>query len=178
MANDFNCKKCGSPDTKTFKMLYEQGASTGTFGGISTGVGVGVGSGGLGVGVNTTGFSGSMSNTTLLAERIQPPQMKKKPDGSPLSAPLLIITVVCWMYVFAVSNGVPAHRGQTSGATIVALIATVLWIVLTVRDIIKKTKDAEHYNTKIYPDAYKKWQQMHMCMRCGHEYQSEPFLNN
>ncbi len=168
MANNLDCKKCGSPDTKTFKMLYEQGASTGTFGGVSSGVGVGAGMGGMGVGANTTVFSGGMSNTSFLAERVKPPELKKKPNGSPLSAPLLFISVMCWMFVYAVSSG---YNKQTPyGPIIVAIVATALWIVLSVRDVMKKEREVRHYNKNIYPSAHKEWQQMHMCMRCGHQF--------
>ena len=48
MANNFNCKKCGAEDIKSFQMLHEQQTSPGSFGGLVSGAGVGIGSNGIG----------------------------------------------------------------------------------------------------------------------------------
>ena len=49
-------------------------------------------------------------------------------------------------------------------------IAVLIFIALGVRSV-REVKKAKKYNEEIYAPAYKKWQEMHVCLRCGHEFQ-------
>lgn len=69
------CPKCSSENIQHFRVVYEGG--TGTQVSTTSGVGVGVGRGGIGLGVG--GAKTQSTTTSLLAQRVAPPQKKKVP---------------------------------------------------------------------------------------------------
>ena len=162
MANNFNCKKCGAEDTKSFQMLHEQQTSTGSFGGLVSGAGVGIGSNGIGAVGGGGAFSGNMSMATLLAQRIAPPK-KREVAASDVGGPLAVLLFISGLFLINL-------RGLKMAGIICLSIAVLIFIALGVRSV-REVKKAKKYNEEIYAPAYKKWQEMHVCLRCGHEFQ-------
>ncbi len=147
MEANLKCKKCGSENTKNFKLLYEEGVSNGRFGGVAS---------------DGSSFAGATESATRLAQRIQPPE---KWEHKPFLTSMA--TFAFLVIAFASFKNKSVYLIWAGIAFVVSLS-----LEFFISNIIQKV------NKNTYEPAYKRWTEMYMCLRCGHEHHIEPPVNN
>ena len=135
------CPKCNSPDIRSFKILYEQGANTSTS-----------------VGITLSGEIGGMltSGKTLLATATQPPA---RGDNGCLVLITLISSLAIGLLVFS--------SFATDGLIYLGGVIAILTFIGGIYIAISSSKAANlNYEEKLY-----KWRNSWCCLKCGYRFQ-------
>jgi len=140
----FRCTSCGSDQVIRAEMVYMQGTSRGSFGGLGIG-----GDGELGV------FGGGTTTSSALATRMAPP--KRRGRGG------LVAMIFCGLLALFFGLG---FLGSEYGERSALFMMFVLFAALAALGFAADGPNRK-YNSTRYSSDYAQWKRTWCCMRCG-----------
>lgn len=147
------CPQCESEKIQSFKAIFNQESKS--FSSSGTNIAT------FGIGVNYS--EGEL--TSLLAEKVQPPNKRKNYNKFILGSILILFLFDCFMYVNIITIIKDIIENNLFSIDILNIFCFFAIILLFFynRNNIK-------YNKDIYPNLYKKWENSWYCNKCGNEF--------
>lgn len=152
IAAKYACPKCSSENIQLFSMIFQSGTSTSTS--HTSGVGLN-NDGGMGV----FGAQTSTASSTLLANQVAPPVLKKMTLAG-------IAMGLGGIFIFRGLGEIGSRNNEPP--VIVLLLIVGFGLAFIGFYFFKKNK---RYNREEFPRLYTQWEHSWKCHKCGHVFQ-------
>lgn len=159
----YDCPQCGSPQTATFEMIYQQGTQSGSLSGSGFSVG-----GDVGI------VNGQFSSQTGLAERLAPPR-EPKITGGTILASVAAAFLASGLLTFLIA-GFIRKTGMSVDENAIGLNLIFLYILLI--PVLAALGCWLHKRAlrKLMPgylERLQEWSRGMICRRCGYTWVRE-----
>lgn len=154
----YDCPQCGSQQTATFEMIYQQGTQSGNLSGSGFSVG-----GDVGI------INGQFNSQTALAERLSPPQEPKITSGT-IVASIVAAFLASGLITFLIAGfirktGISVDQ-NTIGLNLIFLYILLIPILAALGCRLHK-RSLRRFMPR-YLERLREWQNGLICRRCGY----------